>query len=99
MLIKTKDGNFEFICTVREVFRLVLGFTADDPDQFRRLGMFKGAVIQDVQKVSTVYTPLTQIGFTYTLSGTYGTCFRIEYSCVTVPEYVLLTLRNDLFVY
>ncbi|KAG0342230.1 hypothetical protein BG000_006149 [Podila horticola] len=92
VLIKTKDGSFEFICTVREVFRLVLGFTADDPDQFRRLGMFKGAVIQDMQKVSTVYTPLTQIGFTYTLSVP----FRKEFLVLKDGVYeVEITLTNQ----
>ncbi|KAF9299745.1 hypothetical protein BGZ74_008684 [Mortierella antarctica] len=68
VLIKTKDGNFEFVCTVREVIGLNISLTANNPDHFRRLGMFKGAVIQDMQKASTVYAPLSQLPFTYTLS-------------------------------
>ncbi|KAF9212361.1 hypothetical protein BGZ59_006851 [Podila verticillata] len=59
-LIKSKDGNLSFICTVHELFGFNFFLTATTVEQFNRLGMFKGAVIQDMQRTWTVYAALTQ---------------------------------------
>ncbi|KAG0086320.1 hypothetical protein BGZ92_008220 [Podila epicladia] len=68
VLIKTKDGHFEFICTVREVIEFGASLMTNDPDHSRRLSMFKGVVIQDTEKVSTVYKPLDQFASSYYFS-------------------------------